>query len=69
MTTRDLMSSPTAKLVTYAVLLGIAWGTLRASVAQKADQADVQAMAADIRDIRALLCRQNPADSFCARGR
>jgi len=67
MTTRELVNSPTAKLVIYALALGIAWATLRAEVAQKADQTDVQAMAADIRDIRAILCRSQPADSFCAR--
>jgi hypothetical protein len=67
MTTRELVNSPTAKLVVYAIALGIAWATLRAEVAEKADKADVQAMAADIRDIRAILCRATPTDSFCAR--
>lgn len=65
MTTRDLVNSPTAKLITYALIIGIAWATLNAQVAQKADKADVQAMAADVRDIKALLCRHNPTDSFC----
>jgi len=67
MTTRELVNSPTAKPVVYAVALGVAWATLQAKVAEKADKTDVQAMAADIRDIRAILCRATPADSFCAR--
>lgn len=41
MTARELLHSETARLVAYAVLVGIAYATLRAEVAQKADRAEV----------------------------
>lgn len=64
MTARQFIDQPAIKLATYALLLGIAWATLKADVAQKADRATVEAMAADIRDIKAILCAKS-TDSFC----
>ena len=64
MTAKQLVDNPALKLAAYALMLGIAWATLRAEVAQKADKASVDAMAADIRDIKSILCNNNP-DSFC----
>jgi hypothetical protein len=64
MTAKQLVDSPAIKLAAYALMLGIAWATLKAEVAQKADKATVEAMAADIRDIKSILCHNN-TDSFC----
>ena len=64
MTAKQLVDNPALKLAAYALMLGIAWATLRAEVAQKADKTSVDAMAADIKDIKSILCHKNP-DSFC----
>ncbi len=64
MTARQLVDIPGIKLAVYALALGIAWATLEAKVRLKANTADVQAMAADIRDIKAILC-DTSKDSFC----
>ena len=64
MTARHIIDAPAVKLAAYAVLLGMAWATLRAEVAQKADKTSVESMASDIRDIKSILCR-NSTDSFC----
>lgn len=65
MTPRQLIDSPALKLATYALAVGIAWATLRAEVQGKADRTTVDAMAADVRDIKAILC-QRSTDSFCS---
>lgn len=41
MTPREVLNSPSIRMVVYAVLIGIAWGELRMSVAQKADRAEL----------------------------
>jgi len=63
-TARQIIDIPAVKLAAYALLIGVAWATLRAEVAQKADKATVEVMAEDIRDIKNILC-QNNTDSFC----
>ena len=66
MSPRQLIDSPAVKLATYALIIGIAWATLRAEVAQKADKTTVEAMASDVRDIKAILCSAAArTDSFC----
>ena len=64
MTARQFVDMPAVKLATYALVLGIAWATLRAEVAQKADKITVEEMAADIKDIKSILCHDS-TDSFC----
>lgn len=77
MTTRELLNAPTVKLVTYAVLLGVAWADLRSQVANKAEKAEVVQLRAEMQltnvliqsklhDIKAILCAQTPKDSMCA---
>lgn len=65
MTPRQFAESPALKLAVYALLIGIAWATLKAEVAEKADKSTVEAMAHDVRDIKAILCARN-SDSFCS---
>lgn len=61
------MTSPTEKqlklsLLTVGLLalLGMAWNS-------KANVSDVDAIAADVRDIKTMLCRTIPDDSMCHR--
>ena len=76
MTARQLIDSPSIRLATYALALGIAWATLESKVAQKADKVDVQSSldtirseqkrtSADVRDIKYILCGPRNTDSFC----
>ncbi len=53
------------RLIITAFLVGVAWATLHAEVKSKADRATVEQMAADIRDIKVILCDDHPADSAC----
>lgn len=55
------------QILTLIVVTSIAWAKLNDAVAGKADEKEVQAMAADIRDIKSILCAQTTKDSFCAR--
>lgn len=64
MTAKQLVDAPALKLAVYALAIGLAWATLKADVSQKADKTEVEAMAADIKDIKAILCAKN-TDSFC----
>jgi hypothetical protein len=43
---KEALNSPSVRVIVYAIMIGIAWGELRASVAQKADRAEVAATAA-----------------------
>jgi hypothetical protein len=63
-TAKQIVDSPVLKLVAYAVVLTLAFATLKAEVQQKADKAAVEVMAEDIRDIKNILCHNN-TDSFC----
>lgn len=72
MTARQLVDSPVLRVAIYALALGIAWAELKASVNQKADKVEVQAVdtriqaiAHDISDIKSLLCANRNSDSYC----
>lgn len=45
MTTEGILDSPSLRVLIYAILIGAAWGELKASVAQKADRSEVVATA------------------------
>lgn len=64
MSPRQLIDSAAVRIAVYALGIGIAYATLKADVAQKADATEVQVMARDIKDIKAILC-SNSTDSFC----
>jgi hypothetical protein len=57
------------RLVCTAFLIGVAWATLGAAIARKADKTTVEQMAADIRVIKTLVCRGYPNDSACLAAR
>ena len=67
MTARQFVDSPAMKLAAYALALGIAWATLRAEVAQKADKTEMQLIAAEVMDLHAMFCRdpKYSGDSSC----
>lgn len=72
MTARELVNSPTVKLLAWGCAFGIGWATLQAQVQDKATKDEVgelrQAvgqMARDVRVLRQLACRQALADTFC----
>jgi len=65
MTPRELVNTPTVKLLVYALLIGMAWADMRAQVSGKAERTEVQAMARDIQDIKAILCGRASTDSYC----
>lgn len=50
MTVKDAWSSPQLRMIVYAVLIGVAWGELRVSVAQKADRSEVATTAARLHE-------------------
>jgi hypothetical protein len=64
-----MIDSPTIRIAVYALALGIAWASLEAKVSQKADRAVVETMAAEVRDIKTILCSkaENAHDSACQR--
>jgi hypothetical protein len=53
------------RLLCMVFVIGIAWATLGAEVAKKADKTTVEQMASDIRTIKTLVCRSYPQDSAC----
>ncbi len=61
----DAMESMPVKLAMYALIVGIAWANLKAEVTLKADMADLVPVARDVATIKAILCGQASADSFC----
>jgi hypothetical protein len=62
---REWASAHLLQLLIYGVALGVAWGSLKAEVGQKADKGEVRAVAEDVRDIKTLICRSYPGDSAC----
>lgn len=62
---KSFIESQTIRIAVYALVLGTAWATLQAQVSGKAQQADVVAIQRDLADIRVLLCRHEPTDSYC----
>lgn len=53
------------QVIAYTVVVALAWASLTAAVAQKADKADVQAMSNDLKAIKSLICKDHPGDSLC----
>jgi hypothetical protein len=53
----------TCVLLVFAA--GGAWAATRVQIAGKADKTDMAAMAADVRVIKVLVCRDHPGDSMC----
>lgn len=53
------------QIVVTAIGLGMAWASLTAMVAQKADKSTVEAMARDVKTIRAVVCADHGKDSYC----
>ena len=66
---REWASAHLLQILVYGLALGIAWGTLKAEVGKKADAAELTAIAADVRDIKVLVCRGHPGDSACTPAR
>ena len=62
---REWASAHLLQLLVYGVALGLAWGSLKAEVAKKADTSEVTAIARDVADIKTLTCRAYPTDSAC----
>lgn len=71
MTARQFVESNFVRFTVYALIVGIAWATLKAEVAQKAEKADVAEMAADLNDVKSMLCKmpENITDSACLQDR
>lgn len=69
MTTRDIVDSPTIRIALYALALGIAWASLEAKVATKAEKSTVEALEAKQNATYSLVldmrCEQHPNDRRC----
>ena len=76
MTTRDLVNSPTVKLLAWGAAFGIAYATLQSQVSSKGEKADMVAadlrlenalksLSQDVRVLRLVACQQAKADTFC----
>lgn len=62
------------KIGVALLAIGVAWGTLTAGLAQKADRSSIDALVAEVRAVRAevqqirrFLCQERPQDMGCQR--
>jgi len=71
MTAREWYDDVPLKVVVLIVGITLAFAGLQAQVAMvqvsKADRTTVEQMAADLKDIRTILCEQASKDSMCRR--
>lgn len=61
------MTAQQSRTIKTAVLVALTLGLLGMAWESKADTTDVEAIAAEVRDIKYLICRQYPDDSKCQR--
>lgn len=89
MTAKQVFLHPTFQMLVYAAIIGVAWGTLKSEIGQKASREEVNTTATalaravaetdqrnsvaftvittQLQDVKNILCKRTPEDSYCSR--